>query len=69
MRSLVMTIAVAIGAGGCAARGVHVAKPTEHFWQTCIETAPLQPDSFQHFICSNTKGKRWEVLVRPEPSK
>lgn len=40
---------------------------TGEFWTGCVQTASMEKDGFQHFLCSDKKGRRWELLVREEP--
>lgn len=73
MRTRWIAVAAVMLAGavcGCAERN-HVRKEPAHekFWQSCEETVPAIADGFQHFRCSDVKGKQWEVLVRKEPKK
>src|SRR5258707_1241159 len=39
------------------------------FWNGCQETVPAIADGFQHFVCADVHSKRWEVLIRTEPTK
>lgn len=61
---------------GCGASRAHVREDrvpheaqSQKFWDRCDETAPAIPDGFQHFVCGDARGKQWEVLLRPEPTK
>lgn len=56
---------------GCAARRIERdgIPEGEKFWSGCQETAPANPDGFQHFVCTDVKSKQWEVLIRLEPTK
>ncbi len=49
---------------GCAGRRTAAAPRAPRFWQRCDEIIPAKADSFQHFYCSDVRGKHWEVLVR-----
>jgi hypothetical protein len=52
---------------GCA--GQQLARPStpqQKFWRDCQEVIPAKADGFQHFLCQDVKGRRWEVLIRRE---
>jgi hypothetical protein len=53
---------------GCTAarQTPHAGQPGERFWRDCQEVIPAKSDGFQHFLCQDTKDRRWEVLVRRE---
>jgi hypothetical protein len=52
----------------CAARQPvhHQDPPQQNFWHDCQQTIPANPDGFFHFVCTDTKSRRWEILVRRE---
>jgi hypothetical protein len=55
---------------GCAVRRVpapDTVPQEQKYWQDCQETVPAEADGFQHFVCTDVKAKRWEVLVRRQP--
>lgn len=61
---------------GCAARQPiqppqQFAQPTTGMWQSCQEVvkADSETDGFQHFVCVDKAGRKWEVDTRMEPSK
>ncbi len=64
-----MTLAAALllGGAGCASRRVPTVSQEQRFWRDCQETVPAVADGFQHFMCVDKNGKRWEILVRREP--
>lgn len=58
-----------LGLAGCAPRQpVQVTtKPMESRWESCQETVRAEPDGFQHFICIDKKGRKWEIDTRLVP--
>lgn len=51
---------------GCAGRQTPHSNAPNEFWRDCQEVVPAKRDGFQHFICTDVKNQRWEILTRRE---
>lgn len=69
---MVVTGRIAIAAllffcsAGCAERREPAQPPPQQtFWHDCQETVPAYPDGYQHFICTDMRGRHWDVRIKP----